>query len=262
MEIAFDAIGIEIANAAALSNLTKNVGAHGEVSRLARKSGVMHGRCLKLGEGLEVWSVLYESVTGEVFRSECRPAFRAKYAQKVSPWVMSEAAHEGEAVIHGFVDETETEILFELQNLTEVGTKIFEQKTLRVGLCGLAYQAEVLAAAENSFWRSFDEITINVVAGENDWSLCGEVLDFCSLRNSLSGSNLYWIYVNAGEIKLEILVNQRALTGEKLRIGAFLKADAWLQGHVLSENVVRRKYEGVDRRHSTVDFWQSFKKPN
>lgn len=262
MEIAFDAIGIEIANKAVLSNLTENVGANGEVSRLARKSGVLHGRCLKLGEGLEVWSVLYEAATGEVFRGECRPAFRAKYAQKITPWLMSEAAHEGEALIHGFVDETDTEVLFELQNLTEVGTRIFDQKVLRVGLCGLAYRAEILPDAKVFLWRAYDEIALNVVAGENDWSLCGEVLDFCSLRNNLSGSDLYWIYLNAGEFKLEILVNQRAFKGENLAVGAFLKADVWLQGHILSENVARRKYEGVDRRHNTVDFWQSFKKLN
>ena len=262
MEIAFDAIGIEIANEAALSSLTKNVGANGEVSRLARKSGVLHGRCLKLGEGLEVWSVLYEAATGEVFCGDCRPAFRAKYAQKVTPWLMSEAAQEGEALIHGFIDETDTEILFELQNLTEVGTRIFDQKVLRVGLCGLAYRAEILPEAESVFWRAYDEITLNVIAGENDWSLCGEVLDFCPLRNSLSGNNLYWIYLNAGEFKLEILVNQRALKGGQPAVGAFLKADVWLQGHVLSENVMRRKYEGVDRRHNTIDFWKSFKKPN
>lgn len=262
MEIAFDAIGIEIANQAALNSLTENVGANGEISRLARKSGVLHGRCLKLGEGLEIWSVLYEAASGEVFSGDCRPAFRAKYEQKVAPWVMSEAAHEGEAVIHGFVDDTETEVLFELQNLTEVGTRIFEQKILRVGLCGLAYRAEVLAAPEKPFWRSFDEITINVVAGKNDWSIGGEVLDFSSLRNSFSGNDLYWIFLDAGDIKLEILVNQRALNGEKLAVGAFLRADVWLQGHILGENNSRRRYEGVDRRHDTIDFWKSFKRPN
>jgi hypothetical protein len=135
MEIAFDAIGIEIANEAAFNTLAEDVGKRGEVSCLTRKSGVLHGRCLKLGEGLEVWSVLYESASGEVFYADCRPAFRAKYAQKISPWVLTEFDKEGEAVIHGFVEDTEAEVLFELQNLTEVGTRMFEDNSLSVGLC-------------------------------------------------------------------------------------------------------------------------------
>jgi hypothetical protein len=262
MEIAFDAIGIEIASEAAFNDLAEDVGKRGEASRLARKSGVLHGRCLKLGEGLEVWSVLYESASGEISYTDCRPGFRARYAHKISPWVMTEFDEDGESVIHGFFTDTESEVLFELQNLTEVGTRIFNQRVLQVSLCGLAYRAEVLKTAEKGFWRAFDEISLNIVAEDNDWSLCGEVLAFNSLKNNLSGNDLYWIYLDLGEFKLEILVNQRALKGEQLRVGAFLNADIWLQGHILSENAARKSYEGVDRRTSTVDFWKNFKRPN
>ena len=262
MEIAFDAIGIEIANEAAFNDLAETVDKRGEASRLTRKSGILHGRCLKLGEGLEVWSVLYESETGEVFYADCRPGFRARFAQKVSPWVMTEIDKEGGAVIHGFVADTETEVLFELQNLTEVGTRIFERNVLRVGLCGLAYRAEVLETAEEVFWRSFDEIALNVVAAENDWILCGRVLAYNSLRNNLSGTDLYWIFLDLGEFKLEVLVNQKALKSENLQIGAYLKADVWLQGHILSENAIRNSYEGVDWHHRTADFWKKFKRLN
>ncbi|HEY0659275.1 MAG TPA: DUF3881 family protein [Pyrinomonadaceae bacterium] len=262
MEIAFDAIGIEIANEAAFNDLAEDVGKRGEASRLTRKSGILHGRCLKLGEGLEVWSVLYESESGEVSRADCRPGFRARFAQKVAPWVMTEIDKEGEAVIHGFIADTETEVLFELQNLTEVGTRIFERNVLRVGLCGLAYRAEVLKTAEKSYWRAFDEIALNIADTENDWSLCGTVLAIDSLRNHLSGTDLYWIYLDLGEFKIEVLVNQRALIGEDLQIGAYFKADVWLQGHILSENPARNSYEGVDRRHRPADFWKNFKRLN
>lgn len=262
MEIAFEAIGIEIGNESVLNDLAADIGKRGEVSRLSRKSGTLHGRCLKLGAGLEVWSVLYESETGEIFSNDCRPAFRARYVQKISPWVLSEFDKEAENVIHGFLENSETEVLFELQNLTEVGTKIFEESVLKVGLCGLAYRAEILENADKKFWRAFDEVALNVISEENDWSLCGEVLAFEPLKNSFSGNDLFWIYLDLGEFKLEVLVNQRALESEKLKIGAFLRADIWLQGHILHEKAKRKLYEGIDRKIRTVDLWKSFKKPN
>lgn len=262
MEIAFDAIGIEIKNETAFNDLAEDVGKRGEISRLTRKSGVLHGRCLKLGEGLEVWTVLYESGTGEVFYADCRPGFRARYAQTISPWVLTEFDEEGEAVIHGFVEDQKMEVLFALQNLTEVGTRLFEQNYLRVGLCGLAYRAEVLKKAEPTFWRSFDEIALNVVANENDWSLCGKVVAFNALRNPFSGSDLYWLHLDMGEFKLEVLVNWRALRGADLQVGAFVKADIWLQGHILNENAALFAYEGVDWSYRTVDFWKKFKRNN
>lgn len=262
MEIAFEAIGIEIGNEAAYNNLAENIGRRGEVSRLSRKSGTLHGRCLKLGAGLEVWSVLYESATGEVFFSDCRPAFRARFAHKISPWILSEFDKEAENVVHGFLENSETEVLFELQNLTEVGTRIFEKNALDVGLCGLAYRAEILETAAKKFWRAFDEVALNVIADENDWSLCGEIIAFDALKNSFSGNDLYWIYLDLGEFKLEVLVNQRALQCEKLRVGAFLHADIWLQGHILCQSAASNLYEGIDWSLRPVDFWKSFKKPN
>ncbi len=262
MEIAFDAIGIEITNETAFNDLAEDVGKRGEISRLTRKSGVLHGRCLKLGLGLEVWTMLYESGTGEVTYADCRPAFRARYAQKISPFILTELDEEGEVFVHGFVEDTDTEVLFELQNMTEVGAQIFEENSLRIGLCGLAYKARVSKKGEKVFWKSFDEMPSNVGISENAWSLCGKVIAFDTLRNDFSGSDLYWLYLDLGELKLEVLVNQQALKGEKLQIGGFIKADIWLQGHILRENAARSGYEGVDRSHRTVDFWKSFKRKN
>jgi hypothetical protein len=262
MEIAFNAIGIEIANEAAFNDLAEDVGTRGEASHLTRESGVLRARCLKLGAGLEVWSVLYETDSGEIFHVDYRPAFRARYAQNISPWVLTEIDREGAAAIHGFVADRETEILFELQNLTEVGAGILEHNVLRVGLCGLAYRAEVLQTPESFFRRAHDEIVLNIAADENDWSLCGKVLDLNALRNHRSGSDLYWIHLDTGEFNLEIMVNRRDLDGENLQIGDYLKADVWLQGHILSDVPARNSYEGVDLRHSAVDFWKKFKRPN
>jgi hypothetical protein len=261
MEIAFDAIGIEFSSKNAFNALAEDVGKRGEISRLKRKSGVLHGRCLKLGEGLEIWNVLYESGTGEVF-ANCRPGFRARYPQEISPWVLTEFDEDGEAIIHGFIETGETEVLFELQNLTEVGTLILEQNSIKVGLCGLAHRAEVFNKEHRLFWQSYDEETLNIMADENIWSLCGKVVAFEEIRNPLSGGELYWVYLDIGKLKLEVLVGKRKLKGAKLKVGAFIKADVWLQGHILNKFDFRSTYEGVDLSFRTVDFWKKFKRLN
>ncbi len=261
MEIAFDAIGLEILTEKALNNLVEDAGKLGEVSLLARKTGVLHGRCWRIGEGLEVWTVLYESETGEVFYADCRPGFRARFRQRINPWVMTEFDEEGEALIHGFIEDTETEVLFELQNLTEVSAKNFQQNTLKIGLCGLAYRAEVVEKSEK-YWKSATEDLDNISRPENDWSLCGEVISFSALQNPFSGSDLYWLHLDLGDFELEILVNQKTLLGEDLYIGAMIKADVWLQGHIVSESTLYSHYEGVDYTRRIADFWQHLKRVN
>ncbi len=257
MEIAFEAIGIEFSTQNAFEDLTENVGARGELTRLWRESGVLHGRCLKLGEGLEVWSVRYESPSGEFSPADCRPAFRSKYFQKISPWLINEYALEGEAVIHGIIENTESEVLFELQNLTEINTAIQPLQTLRVNLCGLAYRAKVSENPEEIVWKRSDELE----GHENEWSLCGQIIAFDLIRNTLSGNALFWIYLNLGEFNLEILVGKRAINREKIKIGSFIKADVWLQGHIAGNPTVKL-YEGIDRQLRTADFWKHFKRLN
>lgn len=261
MEIAFNAIGLEISNEDAVNFLAASADKNGESSVLLRKSGTLHGRCWKLGSGLEVWSVLYESSTGEILRNDCRPAFRARYPLTINPWLLSESAEQGEAVIHGFIENTEAEVLFELQNLTEIGAEMFREKNLQVGLCGLAYRVKVFKSEQIPFCHSYDEITLNVIANERDWSLCGRVIAFDTVRNAFSGNDLYWIYLDLGEFKLEILVNQSDLSGVRLQTGAFVKADVWLQGHIV-KHAKRRGYEGFDRKFRTIDFWKRFRRVN
>ena len=261
MEIAFAAIGLEVTNETAFDNLAESVERRGEVSRLIRKGGVLHGRCWRIGEGLEVWTVLYQTETGEVFYADCRPGFRARFRQRINPWVMTELAEAGEALVHGFIQDTETEVLFELQNITEVSSKNFQNNTLIVGLCGLAFRAEVILNKEDRYWKTIES---GKPANEknNIWSLCGEIIAFNALRNPVSGSDLYWLHLDLGNFELEILVNQKTLSGEDLHIGAFIKADVWLQGHIISESTFFSRYEGVDYTHRTVDFWKKFKRLN
>jgi hypothetical protein len=63
-------------------------------------------------------------------------------------------------------------------------------------------------------------------------------------------------------LKLEVLVNARALTGGTLKVGATLSAEVWLQGHVLDSRALRMNYEGVDQAYATADLWSHFSRRN
>jgi hypothetical protein len=99
-------------------------------------------------------------------------------------------------------------------------------------------------------------------AHENDWILRGRILAFKPLRNPLSGSELYWIYLDLSGLKLEVLVNRRALTGGALAVGATLSAEVWLQGHVFDDRALRLRFEGVDPSSSPKEFWSRFARTN
>jgi hypothetical protein len=262
MEETFEAIGLDVPSERDFNHLAERAGDQGEPSQLLRRGAVLHGRCWKLGEGLEVWTVLYESGTGDIFYADCRPGFRARYMQRISPWALTEYDEEGEAIVHGYCDGTETEVLFELQNLTEVGFEGFNAQELHVGLCGLAYRARVCAREEKPRWKALEECAPARAGHENDWSLCGRVLSFKPLRNPLSGGELYWAYLDLGHFKLEVLINQRSLRGGALRVGATLAADVWLQGHVLDRRALQSRYEGVDRSTRQAELWTRLRRRN
>jgi hypothetical protein len=262
MDATFETIGLEVPSEKAINFLAERAENQGEPTQLLRRGAVLHGRCWKLGEGLEVWTVLYESQTGDVFYANCRPGFRARYMQRITPWALTEYDEEGEAVVHGYWGGTDTEVLFELQNLTEVGASGFRAPALNVGLCGLAYRARVCAREMNSRWLPLEKASPSRAAHENDWILRGRVLAFKPLRNPLSGSELYWIYLDLRGLKLEVLVNTRALSGGQLAVGATLSAEVWLQGHVFDGQALRLRYEGVDPAGLAKDFWSRFSRAN
>ena len=262
MNPTFETIGLEVPSEKAFNYLAERAGDQGEATQLNRRGAVLHGRCWKLGEGLEVWTVLYESGSGDVFYADCRPGFRARHIQTISPWALTEYDEEGEAVVHGYHVGTDCEVLFELQNLTEVGPGGFGAQELHVGLCGLAYRARVSHTPAPTTWMPLDKAAPSRAAHENDWSLSGRVIACKPLKNPLSGSDLYWIDVDLERMNLEILVNQRALRGEALIAGATLEAEIWLQGHVLDELALRSRYEGVDAAWSTARAWSKFRRRN
>lgn len=262
MDGTFEAIGLEVPSEKDFNYLAERAGDQGEPTQLPRRGAVLHGRCWKLGEGLEVWTVLYESGTGEIFYADCRPGFRARYTQRITPWALTEYDEDGEAIVHGYCDGTETEVLFELQNLTEVGPEGFRAQELYVGLCGLAYRARVSQSrTERAEWQPLEEAAPSRAAHENDWSLTGRVVSFKPLRNPLSGGELYWVYLDLERLKLEVLVNRRTLRGE-LALGAMLSAEVWLQGHVLDRRALLSRYEGTDTAYTTASLWSHLRRRN
>ncbi|HKY03728.1 MAG TPA: hypothetical protein VJQ56_02495, partial [Blastocatellia bacterium] len=56
----FDSIGFDINDEDSYNLLVECAEASGSRSVIHRGDASLHGRCWKLGDGLEVWSVLYE----------------------------------------------------------------------------------------------------------------------------------------------------------------------------------------------------------
>src|SRR5258708_39099083 len=101
MDATFETIGLEVPSEKAINFLAERAENHGEPTRLLRRGAVLHGRCWTLGEGLEGWTVLYESGTGEGFYANCRPGFRARYLQRIPTWALSEYDETREDVWRG-----------------------------------------------------------------------------------------------------------------------------------------------------------------
>jgi hypothetical protein len=213
-------IGLEVSSEKAFNYLAERAGDQGEATQLSRRGAVLHGRCWKLGEGLEVWTVLYESGSGDLFYADCRPGFRARYIQTIAPWALTEYDEEGEAVIHGFREGTDCEVLFELQNLTEVGPAGFGAQELHIGLCGLAYRARVRRGKSKTRWMPLEKTAPARAAHENDWSLSGRVIAFkpLKIRFPAASSSGFISISNASNSKCSSIVAR--LRGDSLELSA------------------------------------------
>jgi hypothetical protein len=132
---------------------------------------------------------------------------------------------------------------------------------LHIGLCGLAYRARVRRTRGKTRWVPLEKAAPARAAHENDWSLSGRIIAFKPLKNPLSGGELFWIHLDLERIKLEVLVNRRALRGS-LAVGATLDAEVWLQGHVLDEHALRSRYEGIDYAVSRASYWSGLRRRN
>ncbi|HMG36554.1 MAG TPA: DUF3881 family protein [Blastocatellia bacterium] len=260
----FHAIGFEILDEQAYNRLVEYVEANGVHTRIDRGDAALHGRCVKLGNGLEVWSVLFERGV-DLYYADCRPAFRSRYTHTVSPWELIEYDEDGEAIVRGKLLNG-PDVVFELQNLTEVSARKFREPEMQVALAGIAYWAEVPASgmktrAVKQFQLAEGLADYAGNACESDYVIVGEVLALREFSNPATGARLYWLFVDAGSISLELIVNGLTL-GQRVKIGTLIKAGVWLQGHVLTEPEISARYEGVDPDHQSGESWAVFRRTN
>jgi len=263
----FEAIGFDVVDEESYNLLAEYAERTGDRSSVYRADITLHGRCWKLGDGLEVWSVLYESPS-ELYYADCRPAFRSRYVYNIQPWEMAEYCEDGEAIVHGRLCPG-PEVFFELQNFTEVKTTLFRKQRLQVALAGLASTAQVSrqnrAGGSKNDNRRFYPLSAEPESDddsyENEYVVSGTILASREILNSVTEERLVWAYVDAGKIRLEVLVNGRALDG-KPRVGSGLKATIWLQGHVLQDSEISARYEGIDVDSLRSDFWAMLRRAN
>ncbi|HXI88593.1 MAG TPA: DUF3881 family protein [Blastocatellia bacterium] len=264
----FEAIGFEVADEQSYNSLVEYVETNGHRTRTQRGDAALHGRCWKLGDGLEVWSILYER-GADLYYADCRPAFRSRYVRTVLPWELVEYDEDGEAIVRGGVPGA-AEIVFELQNLTELDDAVFRESHLHVALAGIAYAVRVQPTPDSKRLTDLPAYRFELAerlegfadkACENDYVISGRVLSWRDIRNPVTAADLVWIYIDAAVIRIEVLANRRALRGE-LKIGAEITANIWLQGHVLEERDISARYEGVDREYEQADFWAGLRRGN
>ncbi|MEP7272203.1 MAG: DUF3881 family protein [Acidobacteriota bacterium] len=256
----FDAIGFKVPDEAAYHALAEEAHQRGAVSQTRRDRATLHGCCWRLGEGLEVWTVLHESKDG-VFYADCRPAYRGRHLYALYPWEIMEYEEDGEAVVRGIVTGGDVEVIFELQNLTEIHPGRFRERPITAVISGLAYHARLNRRRLAPYLRPLAYKTSRRNVAENDYEVRGEIIHWRQLRNPRTTSDLILVYIDTGGIKIEVLVSRADLDGE-LRRGAQISAEVWLQGHILSESELEARYEGIDGDIPRSDFWTSLKRAN
>jgi hypothetical protein len=256
----FDAIGFKVNDEASYHALAEEAHQLGAVSRARREQATLHGCCWRLGDGLEVWTVLHESKEG-LFYADCRPAFRGRHLLTLFPWEITEYEEDGEAVVRALVAGGETELVFELQNMTEINPAHFRDRAIAATVAGLAYRARLHSRAGATVFSPLRRRSPRRQAAENDYAVRGTIVSWRELKNPRTTSDLVWVYLDAGQIRLEVLVNRADFKGE-LRQGAQLSAEVWLQGHILSEYELRARYEGVDSQVAPKAFWSQLKREN
>ncbi|QQS45864.1 MAG: DUF3881 family protein [Acidobacteriota bacterium] len=256
----FGAIGFTVQDRASYEALAEEAYQRGEISKARRGQGVLHGCCWSLGSGLEVWTVLYESPDG-LFYVDCRPAFRGHHIFTFYPWEIIEYEQDGEAVARGVTIDGGFEVTFELQNLTEINPHEFKDRAITAAVSGLAYKARIASKSGKPAFQPLREKSARKNVSDSDYLVRGEIKSWRQIQNQHTSSDLIWVVVDAGEVRLEVLVNRSDLEGE-LRKGACLSSEVWLQGHILNDQALTARYEGIDRRIPAGSFWKRLTRHN
>jgi hypothetical protein len=257
----FDAIGFRIKDEASYHALAEQAHQRGTITKTERDAATLHGCCWQVGGGVEVWTVLHESKEG-LFYTDCRPAFRAHHYFALFPWEMAEYEEDGEAVVTARTGEAE--VIFELQNLTEIDPSTYRNHALTAAIAGLGYRAKLTDKPVEPSFMPLARAQPRRRSAENDYLVRGKVLDWRELKNAQTEERLLWFYVDADKIKLEVVVNQADFKGQLPAPGqeTWLTAEAWLQGYILSDKEIATHYEGVDYTVSPGDFWAALRREN
>jgi hypothetical protein len=241
----FHAIGFNITDEASYQALAEEAQQRGVATKANREQGALHGFCWSVGSGLEVWTMLYESKEG-LFYADCRPAFRARHIFSLHPWEIAEYEEDGEAVARGVLVNSGVELVFELQNITEVDLSRLRDRQITASLSGLLFAP----LAERYPRRKVAEV---------DYAVRGRILSWREIKNPQTSSNLVLIDVDAGKLRLEVLVNRADLKGE-LKVDGWLASEVWMQGHILSDKDLEARYEGLDRQVYRGSFWDTLRR--
>lgn len=260
MGTTFNAVGLAIVSDKSYSQLAEEVGEIGTRTTIYRRGAQLHGCCFKFGQGLEVWTIIHESAQG-IFYADCRPAFRPEHIIKLTPWEMVEYDEEGQAVVRGHVPTNNTELVFELQNLTELNAALFHRPHLMVALAGLAYSAKGCVRKLPPRFVLTDKVSRRRRNCENDYTIRGQVLSLKHFQNPVTNCELIWAYVDTGSLKVELIVSANDVRG-KIELMGIISATIWLQGYILNDEAVASRYEGVDRSFHPLNIWAALRRDN
>lgn len=256
----FDAIGLPISDSDAYSRLLRWVGDHGKPSVIARRGSVLRGRCVQIGEGLELWSTSPGKT--EMFDwSDCRPAYRSLSVLTLSPWELTEYEDGRGAVLGGTLIEAGVGVTFELQNLTESDGRFLELPELRVSVAGIAYNARVLKKSARPRFQLVDPTGKSRYVCESDYWVRGRVQRVRVTQNHLTSRQLLVATVETGKLTLDVLINPECLKSE-IREGDCVSSRVWLQGHLFDGEALQSLYEGMDRDYSMAAAWRLFRREN
>ncbi len=257
----FDVIGFKLPDEASYQQLAEAARQRGMHSAVARRNAIMQGYCWPIVEGVEIWTILHESKDG-VYLADCRPAFRNARTYDVTAWEILEFIEDGEALVSGRIQHLD--LIFELQNFTELTELVYHQPTLTAHLSGLCSRVKILDTNPNPRFSPLNPTPTSQAASkyaENDYLINGQVLAWRELVNPMTQIKLVWLDVQVGEFRIELLVNREQCKGT-LAEGAWIVAEAWLQGYIVCPQEQQAKYEGLDSSIPLAEHWSVLKREN
>lgn len=256
----FRAIGFDVTDEASYNRLAETAEALGDRTRIWRRGATLHGRCWRIGAGLEVWTILRESEDG-LYYADCRPAFRPRHAQALGPWELVEYDEDGEAVVEGSLTRGPVPVSFELQNLTELAADTFTRAQLSVSLAGLAYDVRRVGPGAAFGLAPSDRDSAAPPPDGSDYVAVGRVVRSSPLVNAHTGVALAWLQLDIGGAPLEVVARREDLD-RSVGAGDTVEVGHWLQGYVLGEEAARARFEGVDPEWKAAESWSLLRRGN